>query len=500
MILNKVIDKTFKAAKQSAQQIYGDDFSKIKDMMPEEEENDEDHASKKRKRKRPKSQKQKRTTKQKAKGGVVFERSAQTKPDQQDSTNKKLDKKLESIRKYAAQQTNEDTKKSIDKTDASADAEPSVTKNKKESTSEQQPVNNVYSRKDIRQRTSDAQKKDSKKELPKQELDTVTLNNMEPPSENEQEPLYDKFVEELPNGVSPIIDTQEEQAGENNNSNDIHKRLDRLESLMHLALSTPDTAYSEHPLFHKLLHKGVSQKLIRGWFEAIIEQGIQPAQQPKLFQSKLLQRIDELLQQSNADIPEKGLLFAGRSGSGKTHLIMKLASSPNFGAGKEIAIASFAPTDGSAKNRYSILKPFCNDQGIDFYHIESTRQAKAFIPKWKNYDHVLIDTPSLEMDGESLIESITTLKKELQKEFNTETHYLVNTAVNGTAFNDPLAKDIKANHIALTHIDQSLKWGKTMQLLANTDYKLRYISSGPSITGGLLPFNPEKFARKLLRA
>jgi signal recognition particle GTPase len=76
----------------------------------------------------------------------------------------------------------------------------------------------------------------------------------------------------------------------------------------------------------------------------------------------------------------------------------------------------------------------------------------------------------------------------------------VNTSISGTAFNDPLAKDIEADHIALTHIDQSLKWGKTVQLLANTDYKLRYISSGPSILSDLLPFKPEKFARKLLRA
>ena len=500
MILNKFIDKTFKAAKQSALQIYGDDYSNLKDMMPKEEESNKEDTSDKREKQQSESAKKQHVTKKKANEGVVFERSTQAKPAKEDSSNNnELDKKLESIRKYAAQQTNRNTKKSIDKSDASADAEPPVTEKKKEATSGHQSINNVYSRKDIRQQLSDSGKKNSKDESNKQEFDTVTLNNMEPSSENEQEPLYDKFVEELPNGVSPVADTQEEQT-EENNSDDIHKRLDRLESLMHLALSTPETAYSEHPLFHKLLHKGVSQKLIREWFESIIEQGIQPAQQPKLFHSKLLQRIEELLQQSKAGIPNKSMLFSGRSGAGKTHLIMKLASLPNFWTDKGIAIAFFAPADGSTKNKYSILEPFCHDQDIDFYQIQSIEEAKAVIPTWKNYDHVLIDTPSLEMNGESLIEGIKTLQKELKKEFKTETHYLVNTAVNGTAFNDPLAKSIEADHIALTHIDQSLKWGKTVQLLANTDYNLRYISSGPSITGNLLPFDPQKFARKLLRA
>ncbi len=492
MILTKFIDKTFKAAKKSAVQIYGNDYSKLMDMLPEEEENDEQNASDKRKKQQSKSPNKKHPGDPKETPGVVFERSAKTKPGSNNSSDKKLGNKLQSIRKYAEQQEEMHTRNSFDKPDATADAEPTTTTNKKELTSEQ-PINNVYSRKDIRQ-----QKSFDKQKYPKQEFDTVTLNNMEPPSESELDPLYDKFVEELPNGVSPVTNRQEET--EKNSSDDLHKRLDRLESLIHLALSSPDTAYSEHPLFHKLLHKGVSQKLIRNWFESVIEQGIQPIQQPELFYSKLLQCIDELLQQSKAGRPKKIMLFAGRSGSGKTHLIMKLASLPYFGADKEIAIASFAPTNGNAKNRYSILAPFCKDQGIDFYHIQNAEQAKALAPRWETYDHILIDTPSLEMDGQSLIEDILSVKKEFYNRANMETHYLVNTAINGTAFNDPLAKDIEADHIALTHIDQSLKWGKTVQLLANTNYKLRYISSGPSIMGDLIPFKPEKFARKLLRA
>ncbi len=491
MILSKFINNTFKAAKKSALQIYGDDYSKLMDMMPEEEENDENNPSDKRKREQHESANKNRPMDRKTTRGVVFERSANTKRDSKHSPNKKLEKKLESIRKYAAQQAEENTGETFDKSDTSADAEPSSTTDKKGSTTEQS-LNNVYSRKDIRQQKSSTDKKS-----PNQEFDTVTLNNMEPPSEYESEPLYDKFVEELPNGVTPVANRKDKT--EEKNPDDLYKRLDRLESLIHLALSTPDTAYSEHPLFHKLLHKGVSQKLIRDWFESVIEQGIQPIQQPELFYSKLLQRIDELLQQSKAQRPNKTILFAGRSGSGKTHLIMKLAAQSFFGSNKEIAIASFAPINGSAKNRYSILAPFCSDHGIDFYRIQSIEKARGTIQKWQDYDHVLIDTPPLEMDEQSLVDDINSIK-ELHGQTNIETHYLVNTSISGTAFNDPLAKDIEADHIALTHIDQSLKWGKTVQLLANTDYKIRYISSGPSILSDPLPFKPEKFARKLLRA
>jgi flagellar biosynthesis GTPase FlhF len=496
MILNKFLDKTFEAAKQSALQIYGDDYSHLKDILPKEEQEEQNRGSQKRKRQQSKSASEKKSSNPKTKGGVVFERSTQPKQKKEQSSSKKLDQKLESIRKYAAQQENKNSTTSVDKKDATDDATPPATDSKEESGSAGS-LNNVYSRKDIRNQKA-AQKPDTRKKSTKQEFDTVTLNNMQPSSNNEQDPLYDKFVEELPNGVSPVKEAAKD-VEENKDSEDIHKRLDRLESLMHLALSTPDTAYSEQPLFHKLLHKGVSQKLIRQWFESIIEQGIQPAQQPKLFHSKLLQRIDELLQQSKADTPNKIQLFAGRSGAGKTHLIMKLASLSALGENKTIAIASFMPQTGSAKNRYSILEPFCSDQDVDFFPLQSADQISTFAQKWEHYDHILIDTPPLEIDGQALIEEVAELQTTLQQHAPTETHYLVNTAVNGTAFNDPLAKDISADHIALTHIDQSLKWGKTIQLLANTRYNLRYISSGPSISGDLVPFDPEKFARKLLR-
>ncbi|MCW9705361.1 hypothetical protein [Fodinibius salsisoli] len=497
MILNKFIDKTFKAAKQSALQIYRDDYSMLKSIIPKGKSHKDGKDTFSQQKQQTKSRDEKDTTTKRATGGVVYERSGEKKSQNDDSSDKQLNKKLESIRNYAAQQSMDDNSESIDQKDTSTDAEPSPTKSQEEATS-LQSTNNVYSRKDIRNQSSAGKKENTKQQPPRQDFDILTLNSMNPSSATEKVPLYNKFVKELPNGVSPAPGNKEENG--KNSATDIHKRLDRLESLMHLALSTPDTAYSEHPLFHRLLHKGVSQKLIHKCFERITEQGIQPHQQPELFHSKLLHHIDELLRQSKAGKPKQVLLFAGRSGAGKTHLIMKLASLPDLGTDKNIAIASFAPTNGSAKNKYSILEPFCDDQGIDFFWTRNKEQVKDSIPKWKKYDHVLIDTPALEMEEQTLIGDIMVLKELLEKKMEIETHYLINTAVNGTAFNDPLAKDIDTDHIAFTHIDQSLKWGKTVQLLANTDYKLRYISSGPTISDNLFVFDPEKFAHKLLQA
>lgn len=494
MILSKFIDKTLDAAKQSALQIYGDDYSSLMQMIPDDSQKKKQGHEQ---RMANNSSAQKRAKSERAsKEGVFFERSFEAKTNQQQASEQPIEKKLKSIRKYAAQQSS-DTADTFDMKDSKDDAQPK-TFEKETAPTEAKTNNNVYSRQSIRPKQQSTKSPENSAASQQKGFEESELSSKLSSSSSNQDDRYDQFVPKLPNGISqpaaPVNAQQKKQ-----NADDIHQRLDRLESLMHLALSTPDATHSDHPLYHKLLHKGVAQKLLNRWFEHIAAQGIEPTQQAKLFHSKLLQQIDEELRQSKADKPSKVMLFAGRSGAGKTHLVMKLAGLPAFLSDKKVAVAFFAPESSNSLDRYSILEPFCQDKNIDFYRLENKESAMD-LAEWDAYDHILIDTPSLEIDEESLIKHISTLQEHVSPQAAIETHYLVNTAINGTAFNDPLAQEVNADHLALTHIDKSLKWGKTVQLMVNTTYKLRYISSGPSIAGNLLPFDPEKFARKLLRA
>lgn len=492
MNLNKFIDKTLEAAKQSALQIYGDDYSHLKNAISgDDEKSNGNQQQDARQKEETNASAKKQPKKSTAKQGVVFERSTSRAPSKEkQAPDTGISKKLDSIRRYAAEQSNDDAE-AFGLTDTKQKSKEPISSPNAQKGSHKSS-NQLYSRKDLRP---------NKNRLPSNVQPRKTAAAKEQSAEEDQKhgPRYDTFTNELPDGVTPIAEmpmssdntTQE-------NSADLHKRLDRLESLVHLALSVPDAPFSDHPLLHKLVHKGVAQKLIRNWFETIAQQGVNPEQKPELFCSKLLGLIKDLLQQSKAEDAGKVLLFTGRSGAGKTHLMMKLAANSHFMGEKNVALA-LVMANGQ-KNKYSILEPFCNDHDIDFFSIQNADQAADYDETWTSYDHVLIDTPALDTGGSSVINAIDNLKKTLQSHGEIETHYLVNTALNGIAFNDPLAQEISADHIALTHIDQSSKWGQTVQLIANTQYKLRYISSGPAIEGDLLPFNPKKFARKLLRS
>jgi flagellar biosynthesis GTPase FlhF len=472
MMLNKVLDKTLKAAKQSALQMYGDDYPELKNIIPANDRGDNNNE------RSPEQEHQKNSSKKQAQDnvtkGVTFERSGAAAPSEKQSD---VNAKLASIREYAAKQTNAniDDSKEWDATDAE-----SMQSENKPATPKQ-----LYSIKDLR--TPKA-----KQSSPEEQIDLATKDDQHSKQKgNPDDPSVRQTEANTTNQAHPS--TENNAADES-----IHKRLDRLESLMHLTLSADELNVSAHPVFHKLLHKGVPKKLINQWFDKISQQGIDADEQPALFQSKLLLLLEDLLTSSVPAKPAKVLLFAGRSGAGKTQLIMKLSQHPTLMKDKTLAIASLNP-EGNDQNYYSILKPFCEDNDIIYLQLTGSDDIDYCIEELSSCDHILIDTPSLDTGGHELVEAIAEVQKSASASTEIETHYLVNTAVNGNAFNDPLAVEINADHIALTHIDQSMRWGKTMQLITQTNYKVRYISSGASISGSLLPFRPEKFAQKLIR-
>lgn len=452
-MINTFLDKTIEAAKQSALQLYDDDLSHLKNVMPsdqgDEESKDESHE---------------RNHQKEEQDGVVFERS--TKTQDRENTNRPSESKLQSLRDYAAQQSNKMAEQNAEK----------ELQDKEESTAKAAETisSSLYSRKDIRGK--EAKKKENKA------APTGSL------SAEEQQP-----TDQPANSISSIIPQQQttDEAA-------VEKRLDRLESLMHLSLMSDDLDYSSHPAYHKLLHKGVSKKLVTQWFGEICQQGINPDRQQELVTTKLQLLLEELLTESKAETVSDILFFAGRSGTGKTRSVMRLCEHAKFGADKKVAIASIVPTETN-QPYYTILEAYCTDKEIPYYKIDSPNQVEEFTEEWKTFDNILIDTPSMEMEEAGVAESIMGIKEKLMPHFSVETHYLVNTAVSGNAFNDPLATLIEADHMLLTHLDKSMKWGKSVQLMSQTDYKLRFISGGESMPKSLLPFNPKRFAEKLLQ-
>src|SRR5699024_3493053 len=234
----KFLGKTVDAAKQSAQQMYGNDLSPLRSLALDTDEEDQE------------SQSRNRNSNKKGRAGVRFERSEN---DQSTDRNAKHSK-LKTIRKYAAQQMPEDDdqKGQMDSTDTKA-----------VSSSPQNGTGSYYSRASIRPNRPTKHAKEGTNSTTK---------------ESETKPKEFK----LPNRP------QMERAVPDNTSNStevkaLHNRFDKLESFLHATLTATNSDYAAHPAFQKLLHTGIHKGVITDWFSTIIDKGINPYDQTELF-------------------------------------------------------------------------------------------------------------------------------------------------------------------------------------------------------------------------
>lgn len=491
MILHKFLDKTIEAAKQSAMQMYGNDLSALKSILQDtDDKNEEDRPGRHRE-----NEENERLLPAAAKpgGGVTFERS-EKKGDQQKSTD--VESKLTAIRAYAARQTASDINEINGWKEPAVGALPSEKSSRAKNPPDNPATKQVYSRKDLRGPGRAAGSAANN--------NTAVRNNRSTGSKKKEESgardgqPFRNVAKTRPGLASNSRPKESSGPGAGEKESPLLQRLDRLESLMHLTLSSADLSHASHPAYHKLLHKGVPKRLISDWFHTLSNQGIHPGEQQKLFNSKLSNIICEVITKAKARSGGKLLFFMGRSGTGKTHLIMKLSQHPRLMADKKIAVASLEPPAGTNHPYYTILAPFCRDRDLPYYRLRAGTTADAMIKEWKQFDHILIDTPSVEKIEENSFEQLMEVKDQLKSAYSSETHYVVNTAVNGVAFHDPLAARTESDHFAFTHIDKSDRWGQTVQLIAQTDYSLRFISSGETIPDDFDIFDPERFAENLL--
>jgi flagellar biosynthesis GTPase FlhF len=281
----------------------------------------------------------------------------------------------------------------------------------------------------------------------------------------------------------------------------LHKRFDKIEALLDSAFISTNLDYASHPAFQQLVHTGIGTSVIAGWFSEIIKQGIDPYEQNEIFMNKLSGIIRDALSGSASGTPEKYLLFTGPSGAGKTNLVMKLCLHPEFLADKKLAVVSLLPQGDKSGYYYTILEPFCRDHTIPYFQVRSGAEVTRMQQEWEEYDHILIDTPSISTEQNHSFREYWKIRQLLASLTPLEVHYVVNASMNryyfqnSTAANHPLQPD----YVAITHLDEVSQWGPVIPFLKQMGCSARYISQGDDLPGSLNEFDPTWFARKVLQ-
>jgi flagellar biosynthesis GTPase FlhF len=276
----------------------------------------------------------------------------------------------------------------------------------------------------------------------------------------------------------------------------LHKRFEKLEALLDANLATADLDLVAHPSFQQLVKAGVRPAVINRWFRQITGEGIDPEEQPEQFMNELSVIIRTALNRKPAGSPGRVQLFAGASGAGKTHMIMKLAARSSRD-GHQTAVVSVEPDLADDQYYYSILELFCKDHQIAFYRVNADAAYESMAAELDTFDAVLIDTPPLSMRSDKAYRALY----KQRKRWPAEIHYIAN------AGHGPHALEMvsRAHHtlqpdvVCITHMDEIDQWGPLIPFLSEMGSSCRWLGTGPSLYNGLTAYSPAFVAQKILQ-
>ena len=488
MILKNIFGKTVEAAKKTAQQMYGDDILILEATEPSIEGQKAKITifsdTEKEAETMPKIKSRSlRDTLKEEDNGVQFERNNRASLP----SIKKESDNLNSLRKFATEQILVEKKKEAKQelVGVSKQYLPS------EEPTQEKTSQQFYRRANLR---SAPQKNVQEKEMlqddapstiiPKTAGKFITHFRESKPKEN--------FAETRMTVQSPIENQKAIKA--------LHKRFDKLEALLDSSLMSVNLDYASHPVFQQLVQTGVNTTTVSGWFSQIIKNGIDPFRHGELFMAKLSTILRDSIAKSPTKDPSKFLMFAGPSGSGKTTLIMKLCLHPDFMLNKNVAVVTIHPQHHSENTYYSILKAFCKDENIFYFEVKNGLDVNNYIEEWKEFDHVLIDTPSLSTKQEDSFREYWKIRQLLTPVAPLEVHFVVNAARSKFYFGNKTAKNhpMQPDYISITHLDEVAQWGPLIPFMKKMNCAARYISSGNALPTSLNEFSPQWFAKKVL--
>ncbi|HKJ47287.1 MAG TPA: hypothetical protein VJ991_15745 [Balneolales bacterium] len=273
----------------------------------------------------------------------------------------------------------------------------------------------------------------------------------------------------------------------------LKKQLNKLEAKISESVILANVDFVSHPSFQQLLKAGIPAITIASWYKNIMDEGYTPDNNPKAFLLQLGKQLRDNLPSKPSSDPVKNLVFIGNSGSGKTHLIMGLATNNTIFKKLDIAIINVQLPHHP--NQYTVLEPFCRDQNLPFYSVTNGADLTKLDSELHNYDHVLIDTPSVSLFDENAIDSYWKLRQILASITPMEIHMVVNANSQSILNKMPNSNPVQPDYIDVTHLDENDKWGQLIPFVHPYNCSLRYTSQGPD---KIEKFEPASFVETIL--
>ncbi|MGN0155209.1 MAG: flagellar biosynthesis protein FlhF [Lachnospiraceae bacterium] len=196
------------------------------------------------------------------------------------------------------------------------------------------------------------------------------------------------------------------------------------------------------------------------------------------------------------DKKPKVIFFIGPTGVGKTTTIAKLSSKLILEEKKKIAILTADTYRIAAVEQ---IKTYANILTIPVEVIYEAKDLDTILPKYKDYDYILVDTAGRSHKNREQVDDL----KALFNAFSSYSilTYLVLSAT--TKYKDlkkitTLYEDISDCSLIFTKLDETDAIGNILNIKLDTGMSLSYVSYGQNVPDDIEVMNPQIIAKQVL--
>lgn len=243
-------------------------------------------------------------------------------------------------------------------------------------------------------------------------------------------------------------------------------------------------------LKEKLSLQGVNKKVVDTLVVGITEDDGLEAVVEKLYSN-----IEDIFKPAVEETLEKVVFFVGATGVGKTTTIAKLTAKHVLDKGEKVVLFT---SDTYRIAAVEQLKTYADILGVPIEIIYNESELPAYIEKWKDADHIFIDTAGRSHKNEEQIGDLQNLlnTSEIRKTF------LVLSA-------NTSPKDVKkivetyeqitdAFDLIVTKLDETDEWGNVVNIAYEAQKPIAYLTDGQNVPSDICIFESEKIIKNIL--
>lgn len=249
-------------------------------------------------------------------------------------------------------------------------------------------------------------------------------------------------------------------------------------------------------LYDQLLDNEVDEALINqltaGMSQLLQEEGSVVEDGIALIYKRLFKLVSDF--ELISPTPGKAVFFIGPTGVGKTTTIAKIASHFALNMNKKVAVITADTYRIAAVEQ---LRTYANILNIPIHVIYSKEEMKEALEIFKDKDLILVDTAGRSHKNDQQQEELQLLLEEVE---NKEVYLVLSVATKHKDLRQITARYsyIPDYKIIFTKLDETSAYGNIVNIKAETNAKLSYVTFGQNVPDDMSEVNPHDLARHIL--